>query len=170
MKLIIICIAALALAFAPAARACPPDVVPDDGGSFSSFGGGYGAGACEAPMIAGNFGGGYGGYGGYGGPMVAAPSYSASYYAMPVGGFGRPRFRGGFRGGYGGGFRGSFRGGYGGAIVAAPVRVHYAAPVVAAPVVAAPVYGAVVAPRAPGPFRGAVQGFFGGLRNKLNGF
>jgi hypothetical protein len=182
MKLLIVCLAVLALLFASAATACPP-VDPDGGGSFS-FGGGYGAEACAAPMVAGNFGG-YSGYGG--GAMVAAPSYSASFAApsygygsvgfaapapiftmrqfraqsvMPVygGGFGGRRFGGGFRGGY---------------------NIVVAAPVVRQRIVAAPVYGGaavVTAPviavpvRAPGPIRGAVQGFFGGVRNRLNGF
>jgi hypothetical protein len=169
MKLFIACLAALVLLFAPAATACPP-VDPDGGGSFS-YGSGYGADACAAPMVAGNF----GGYGGYGGAMVAAPSYGVQSFAAPsygaavvrqhivaapaysYSGFSGRRFGGGFRGGYG--------------VVAAPVvrQRIVAAPVygygtvVTAPVVAVPV-------RAPGPIRGAFQGFRAGLRNRLNGF
>jgi hypothetical protein len=169
MRLFIVCLAALALLFSPAATACPP-VDPDGGGSFSSFGAGYGADMCVAPMaVAGNFGvGSYGGYGG--GVMVAAPSYAVQNFAAPVvrhrivaapaygyGGFSGRRFGGGFRGGYG--------------VVAAPVvrQRIVAAPVygygtvVTAPVVAVPV-------RTPGPIRGAFQGFRAGLRNRLNGF
>jgi hypothetical protein len=190
MRLIIAFIAALALIVAPAV-ACPP--VDDGGGSFSSFGAGYGADMCEAPMVAGNFGG--GSYGG--GAMFAAPAYSASFaapvYSAPVvqrqvfaapsygygAGLGVNR---GFGGGYGVGFSApvrvrSFRSfaapayGYGSVNFAAPV-VHtrtFAAPVyggaavVAAPVVAVPV-------RAVGPIRGALQGFRAGLRNRLSGF
>jgi hypothetical protein len=170
MRLFIACLAALALLFASSATACPP-VDPDGGGSFSF--GGYGAEACAAPMVAGNF----GGYGG--GAMVAAPSYNygggvgfaapapiftmrqfRAQSVMPVygGGFSGRRFGGGFRGGY---------------------STVVAAPVVRQRIVAAPVYGygtVVTAPvvavpvRAPGPIRGAVQGFFGGVRNRLNGF
>lgn len=157
MKKLILVIAIFA--FPIAARACPP--VDDGGGSFSV--GGYGAGACGAPaasFAAPAY--------GYGSAMVAAPSYHVRSFAAPVaaygysapvvaapvayGGFGG--FRGGYRAGFGapvyggfGGFRGSFRGGYG----------------VAAPVIAVPV-------RAPGPIRGAIQGFRSGLRNRLNGF
>jgi hypothetical protein len=172
MRFFITCLAALALLFASSVTmACPPDVAPDGGGSFS-YGGGYGAEACAAPMVAGHF----GGYGGDGGSvMVAAPSYGVQSFAAPsygatvvrqrvvaapaygYGGFSGRRFGGGFRGGYG--------------VVAAPVvrqrivaaPIYGGATVVAAPVVAVPV-------RAPGPIRGAVQGFFGGVRNRLNGF
>jgi hypothetical protein len=195
MKRLIACLAALALLFASAATACPP-VDPDGGGSFSSFGAGYGTDACEAPMaVAGNF-------AGYGGAMVAAPSYGVQSFVAPsyanYGNFGTGA-------GYGGGF--AF-GGHG-ARFAAPVytrsqfRARFAAPVVYPRTLAAPVYGAAVvtapvvhtrafvhtralaapaygvtvaAPvvavpvRAPGPIRGAVQGFFGGVRNRLNGF
>jgi hypothetical protein len=170
MRLLITCLAALALLFASSAMACPP-VDPDGGGSFS-YGGSYGAEACAAPMVAGNFGVG-GGYGG--GAMFAAPSYGVQSFVAPsygatvirqrvvaapvygYGGFSGRRFGGGFRGGYG--------------VVAAPVvrQRIVAAPVygygtvVTSPVVAVPV-------RAPGPIRGAVRGFFGGVRNRLNGF
>jgi hypothetical protein len=194
MKRIMLCLAAVALLAAPAAMACPP--VDDGSGSFSS----YGADACEAPMVAGNFGG--GGYGG--GAMFAAPSYSSSFaapvysapvvqrqvFAAPSYGYGasfsapvyhsagfaagpirmRNHFRAGFAApayGFGGGFAAPVRVRsfaapiYGGAAFAAPV--YGGAAVVAAPVVAVPV-------RAVGPIRGAVQGFFGGVRNRLNGF
>lgn len=179
MRRIIICLAALAL-FAAPAMACPPavdpSVDPNGGGSFSY--GGYGAAdMCEAPMaLAGNFGGaGYGSYGG--GVQFAAPSYgvqsfAAPAYAAPRRVFVAPAYGySGFAGRrFGGGFRGGFRGGYG-TVVAAPViqqrivaaPVYGGAAVVTAPVIAVPV-------RAPGPIRGAVQGFFGGVRNRLNGF
>jgi hypothetical protein len=143
-------------------------------------------------MIAGNFGG-YNSYGG--GAMVAAPSYGVQSFAAPAYAaplvqrqvFAAPAY------GYGAGLgvnRG-FGSSYGG--FAAPVRVRsfrsFAAPAygygsvgLAAPVVhtrafVAPAYGVTVAApvvavpvRAPGPIRGAVQGFFGGVRNRLNGF
>jgi hypothetical protein len=175
MRLLIVCLAALSLALpcSPAAMACPP--VDDGGGSFGSA---YGADACAAPMLAGNFG--VGGYGG--GAMFAAPSYSASftspaYSAMSY------RVRSLAAPGYSAAFaapvytRRQFRASrfaapvYGAAVVAAPV-VHtraFAAPVygsatvVAAPVVAVPI-------RAVGPIRGAISGFRAGLRNRLNGF
>jgi hypothetical protein len=185
MRLFIVCLAVLALLFASSATACPP-VDPDGGGSFSY--GGYGAEACAAPMIAGNF-------GGYGGTQFAAPSYGVQSFVAPSYGasFAAPSYSYGGSVGfaapapiftmrqfraqsvmpvYGGGFGGRrFRGGYGSAVVAAPVvrQRIVAAPVygygtvVTAPVVAVPV-------RAPGPIRGAVQGFFGGVRNRLNGF
>jgi hypothetical protein len=178
----------LALPCSPAAMACPP--VDDGGGSFSSFGA-YGADACAAPMLAGNFGMG-GGYAG--GAMFAAPSYSASFaapvysapvvqrqvFSAPAYGYGAsfaapvrvrsfaaPAYYGG--GGFGVSRRfGSFRGGYG--VVAAPV-VHtraFAAPVYGSAVVAAPVVAVPV--RAVGPIRGAISGFRAGLRNRLSGF
>jgi hypothetical protein len=183
MRLFIVCLAVLALLFAPAATACPP-VDPDGDGSFS-FGGGYGAEACTAPMVAGNFGG-YGGGATFAAPSYgysasfAAPAYSAplvqrQVFAAPAYGYGASfaapvRVRS-FGYGVGRRFGGFGVGSYGGAVVAAPV-VHtrtFAAPVyggaavVAAPVVAVPV-------RAVGPIRGAIQGFRGGLRNRLNGF
>jgi hypothetical protein len=188
MRLLIVCLAALALLFASSATACPP-VDPDGGGSFSSFGAGYGADACAAPMaVAGNFGvGAYGG--GYGGgAMFAAPSYSASFaapvysaplvqrqvFASPAYGYGASfaapvRVRS-FGYGVGRRFGGFGVGSYGGAVVAAPV-VHtraFAAPAYGAAVVAPPVVAVPV--RAPGPIRGAFQGFRAGLRNRLNGF
>jgi hypothetical protein len=173
MRRILIVLSLLTLASAPAAMACPPDVVPDDGGGSFSFGGGYGVGFG----VGGCGGGGFGyGAGSCGAPAAsfAAPAYgyrasfAAPVYAAPVVRrrvFAAPAYGYGF----GGGRR--FRGGFGGVGFAAPVRVHYAAPVVAAPVYgygAAPVVAVPV--RAPGPIRGAVGGFFGGLRNKLNGF
>jgi hypothetical protein len=170
----------LALPCSPAAMGCPP---VDGGGSFGSA---YGADACAAPMVAGNFG--MGGYGG--GAMFAAPSYSASFaapaYSAPViqrqvfaapaygysAAFSTPvRVRSFAAPAYGyGSFGVSRRFGYGSAVVAAPV-VHtraFAAPVYGSAVVAAPVVAVPV--RAVGPIRGAIQGFRGGLRNRLNGF
>jgi hypothetical protein len=172
----------LALLATPA-MACPPEV---NGGGFSSFGGGYGGGgfssfgagygaggcvggACAAPVAA--FSAPAYGYGAMVAPVVqqqvfAAPSYSVGFAAPAVyggfsssygvaapvvgvgyGGFGN-RFGGGFGGRFGGGVYGGggfVGGGFGGPVVAVPFR-------------------------APGPIRGAIQGFRGGLRNRLNGF
>jgi hypothetical protein len=187
MKLFIACLATLALLFASSATACPP-VDPDGGGSFSSFGAGYGADMCATPMaVAGNFGVGagscaapaasftapaYGYSASFAAPVYSAPLVQRQVFAAPAYGYGASfaapvRVR---SFGYGVGRRsGGFGvGSYGGAVVAAPV-VHtraFAAPVYggfAAPVVAVPV-------RAVGPIRGAIQGFRGGLRNRLNGF
>jgi hypothetical protein len=173
MRRILILIS-LCLASAPAAMACPPDVVPDDGGGSFSFGGygvgaGFGAGGCGGGFGAGSCGApvasfaapAYGYRASFAAPVYAAPVVRRRVFAAPAYGYG----------GFGGGFRGGFRGGYGGVGVVAPVRVHYAAPVMAAPVYgygASPVVAVPV--RAPGPVRGAFQGFFGGVRNRLNGF